>query len=177
MQILYSPEQVNERIQLMADEIIQRYTDTKPLFVCLLKGAAPFTSKLMTAITQIDPLFYPEIEYVHVSAYGSDRQANTATIYSGLAETAVQGRDVIVLDDCLDRGVTYLKTKEHLLGQGARSVQLIVLANKNVERDLDEEPLMSGFHTPDVWLVGMGMDDNQTAPEAQRWVEYIGVVS
>lgn len=177
MQILYSPDQVNKRIQQMAAEIITRYNTDKPLFVCLLKGAVPFTSKIVTAITRLDPGFYPEVEYVHISAYGEEREAGTATIYSGLSEEVVHGRSIIVLDDCLDQGITYTEAKDYLLGQGAESVQLVVLANKDTQRKLNEEPLITGFHTPDVWLVGMGMDDSQTALEAQRWAEYIGSVS
>ncbi len=177
MQTLYSPDQVNKRIQAMADEIIQRYSTSKPLFVCLLKGAVPFTSKLLTAITRLNPSFYPEVEYVHISAYGEEREAGAATVYSGLPETVINGRDIIVLDDCLDQGVTYAEAKDYLLSQGAKSVQLIVLADKDTQRKLTEVPLISGFHTPDIWLVGMGMDDSQTAPEAERWAEYIGIVS
>ena len=175
--MLYSPSHVTTRIHEMAQEIIDHYPDQKPLFICLLKGAVPFTSKLMTAITTLQPTFNPEVEYVHISAYGDDRQASTARIYSGVSATTVENRDIIVLDDCLDRGVTYAETKKHLLDQGAQTVQLIVLANKAVKRDSGEEPLISGFHTPDVWLVGMGMDDSATAPEAERWSEYIGDVS
>lgn len=177
MKILYTTEQVSTRIDEIAQEIVTTYRDNKPLFVCLLKGAVPFTSKLMTSITQIDSAFHPEIEYMRVSAYGDDREAGAARVYGGVDTAKVTGRDVIVLDDCLDKGVTYTQTKQYLLDNGARSVGLIVLADKNVERPSVDTPLLAGFQTPDVWLVGMGMDDAATASEAERWAGYIGDVS
>lgn len=177
MKILYTSDQVTQRVKGMAQEIINTYPTDKPLFVCLLKGAVPFASQLLTAITEINPAFYPEVEYMHVSAYGDKREASDATTYSSIAENVVRGRDVIVLDDCLDRGFTYQDAKRQLLDQGAVSVRLVVLAHKQTGEPGHETPLLVGFDTPDVWLVGMGMDDAAHAPEAERWAGYIGHVS
>ena len=177
MKILYTVEQVQQRINEMAHDLIQRYPDDKPLFVCLLKGAVPFTSQLMMAITRQSPTFYPEVVYLHISAYGDERQATNAATYSSIDQAIVKGREVIVLDDCLDRGLTYQETKRQLTQQGAKHVALVVLANKQVNRSNDDAPLLAGFETPDVWLTGMGMDDAATAPEAERWAGYIGDVS
>lgn len=177
MKLLYTADQVTARITAMAQEIIATYPADKPLFVCLLKGAVPFTSQLLAAITNHDPTFNPEVEYMHVSAYGDERSASDATAYSSIADTVIAGRNVIVLDDCLDRGFTYRATKQLLQRQGAASVKLVVLANKQTDQADRDTPLLSGFDTPDVWLVGMGMDDAATTPEAQRWADYIGHVS
>lgn len=177
MKILYTANQVTERIDAMAREIIDTYPADRPLFVCLLKGAVPFASRLMAAIAKHNPAFYPEVEYMHISAYGDEREASTATTYSSIADTVIRGRHVIVLDDCLDRGLTYQATKQHLLKQEAASVGLVVLAHKQTGQPNGEVPRIVGFNTPDVWLVGMGMDDAATAPEAERWADYIGRVS
>ena len=177
MKILYTANQVTERIDAMAREIIAAYSTDKPLFVCLLKGAVPFASRLMAAIAKHNPTFYPEVEYMHISAYGDEREASTATTYSSIADTVIRGRHVIVLDDCLDRGLTYQAAKQHLLKQEAASVGLVVLAHKQTGQPNGEVPRIVGFNTPDVWLVGMGMDDAATAPEAERWAGYIGHVS
>ena len=177
MKILYKPEQVNARIDEIARELVDRYPDNKPLFICLLKGAVPFTAKLLDAITRLAPEFYPEVEYMHVSAYGEAREASSAKLYSGVGAAQVADRAVVVLDDCLDRGLTYTEAKKHLLSQGATSVELVVLADKDVPGRVAESPSIAGFTTPNVWLVGMGMDDANTAPEAERWAGYIGDVS
>jgi hypoxanthine-guanine phosphoribosyltransferase len=67
--------------------------------------------------------------------------------------------------------------KTLLLENGASSVGLIVLVNKDTVRSDVDTPLLVGFTTPDVWLVGMGMDDADTATEARKWDGYIGEVS
>ncbi len=177
MKILYTAEQVQQRIEEMAQDLVEHYPHDKPLFVCLLKGAVPFTSQLMMAITRHSPTFYPEVIYTHISAYGDERQATKAITHSNLDQATVKGREVIVLDDCLDRGLTYQETKRQLIQYGAKNVALVVLANKQVNRPTNDTPLLSGFETPDVWLTGMGMDDAATAPEAERWAGYIGDVS
>lgn len=178
MKELYSSGEVSRRIDALAEEIAADHTAIKPLFVCLLKGAVPFTARLMTAITRHDPTFHPEVEYLHISAYGNDREAGIAEVYSGIDSDVIHGRHVIVIDDCLDQGITYTKTREYLNDQGAASVRLAVLACKDViERSPDITPDYACFDTPNVWLVGMGMDDSATAPEAERWADYIGDVS
>ena len=97
-------------------------------------------------------------------------------MYSSVEPREVAGRTVIVLDDCLDRGVTYGKIKQLLLSYDASSVSLAVLVNKDVQREGVESPALFGFSTPDVWLTGLGMDDADTAPEARRWAGYIAEV-
>lgn len=177
MKILYTADQVQQRIEEMAQEIITRFSDDKPLFVCLLKGAVPFTSQLMSAITRLEPAFHPEVIYIHTSAYGANRTASEPTVFGSIEASDVTGRDIVVLDDCLDKGITSMETKRRLLEHGATTVHLVVLANKDVVRDGIDPPLISGFVTPNVWLTGMGMDDADDAPEAQRWAGYIGDVS
>ena len=177
MKMLYTAPEVQRRIEEMAQEIIITQRANKPLFVCLLKGAVPFTSQLMMAITRQDPTFHPEVVYMHASAYGTAQTAGEVSVYSSIDSTAIAGRSVIVLDDCLDKGVTYTAIRKILLAEHAASVELIVLVNKQVERSNVDEPRMSGFSTPDVWLIGMGLDDADTAPEAERWAGYIADVT
>ena len=176
MNILYTTEQVQQRIREMAQQIITEHHETKPLFVCLLKVALPFTSHLMSAITEQDPDFHPEVVYMHASAYGTEHTAGEVTMYSSVEPREVAGRTVIVLDDCLDRGVTYGKIKQLLLSYDASSVSLAVLVNKDVRREGVETPTFIGFTTPDVWLTGIGMDDADIASEARRWAGYIAEV-
>lgn len=84
MNILYTTEQVRHRIREMAQHIITEHRKTKPLFVCLLKGAVPFTAQLMSEITEQDPDFHPEVVYMHASAYGTERTAGEVTMYSSV---------------------------------------------------------------------------------------------
>ncbi len=170
IELLISSSEVEQRISQMADSILTDYLNPSPLFVALLRGAAPFASKLMFALTEKAPDFHPEIDYMMISTYGTDRQAGKPQIVTDLApSTVLAGRDVIVLDDVLDKGITAQFVTDYLLSNGARSVDIAVLAIKDTERFFPVTPRYHCFKVDDVWLVGMGMDDHATTKEAYRW--------
>jgi hypoxanthine-guanine phosphoribosyltransferase len=97
-------------------------------------------------------------------------------------KTIIEGRQVVLLDDMLDRGITAAFTADHLIERhGAVGVDLAVLTKKQTERDprfdLFAGQVTSCFDVPDVWVVGMGMDDARVAHEANRWLPYLAVAS
>lgn len=171
---LADARRIDESIDALATHIIKDTNEDKPIFVALLRGAAPFASKLMFAIARQAPRFHPEIDYMMVSTYGSERKAGQPQIVTDLApSTDVTGRPVIVLDDVLDKGITADFVIRHLLDKGASSVKLAVLVDKQTKR---LQPISADYaclNVDDVWLAGMGMDDDATAPEAYRWSEQI----
>lgn len=168
---LYTANQVDSEIARVANEIITQHHDDNPLFVGLLRGAAPFASKLMFEIARQAPDMHPEIDYMMVSTYGSGTQAHEPRIVTDLAPTSeVAGRTVIILDDVLDKGITAEFVRRHLENMGAATVKLAVLAQKQVKRTYDITPDYCGFTTNDEWLVGMGMDDADLAHEGNRWI-------
>ena len=112
-----------------------------------------------------------------LSTYGNERVGKTSQVVMDLpAGVELAGRTVIVLDDVLDKGLTAAFSEKHLLNKGAHRVELIVLAQKEVERVEYQQAAMFGFAAPDKWLVGMGMDDTTVAREGQRWLDYVGIV-
>ena len=176
MEIIKTNEEVAARIEEMATEIIQKYKDKKPLFVCLLRGAAPFTAQLMTAITRHDPSFHPEVDYMTISTYGDSQIGKESRIVMDLSpSTIVAGRTVVVVDDILDKGITALFSEEHLKLKHAAQVDLVVLVQKDTHRKNDIAATIYGFDVPDRWIVGMGMDDARVAKEGSRWLDYIAI--
>ena len=170
---LASSAQINTEISRIATEILATHATT-PLFVALLRGAAPFASKLMFEIVRQSPEFHPELDYMMVSTYGTGKVAGEPHIITDLApSTLVKDRDVIVLDDVLDKGITADFVFSHLKARGARNLKLAVLCDKKAARKKPIEADYSGFTFEDNWLVGMGMDDSSVAPEAQRWLDEI----
>lgn len=165
---------INEKIATLAAQIINDAEKQKPIFVALLRGAAPFAGKLMFEITRQAPDFHPEIDYMMVSTYGIDRTASTPQVVTDLAPTTdITGRRVIILDDVLDKGITADFVIRHLQKQGAEHVALAVLVDKQTERLKPIEADYACLTSEDVWLAGMGMDDTATAPEAYRWNDAI----
>jgi hypoxanthine phosphoribosyltransferase len=109
-----------------------------------------------------------------VSTYGGGQIAGEPRIVTDLGpETLVHGRTVVILDDVLDKGITANFVKAHLETRGAKEVKLAVLVNKKTEKEFSLEVDYCGVVLDDFWLVGMGMDDADTAKEYGRWQEFI----
>lgn len=171
--LIASAAQVNTAIQDMAEAIVKNHVKT-PLFVCLLRGGAPFASKLMFAIAERYPDYHPELDYMTISTYGSGREAGKPRIVTDLApSTDVQGRIVVVVDDVLDTGTTAEFVFKHLLSQGATSCELAVLCDKPSKHLHDISADYIGFIASDSWLTGMGMDNDRVKKEANRWIQEV----
>lgn len=171
---LFTEQQINQAIDKIALRISEDYTEERPLFVALLRGAAPFACKLMFAIQRHNPKFHPELDYMMVSTYGGGQIAGEPRIVTDLGpETIVNGRNVVILDDVLDKGITANFVKSHLVARGAKNVKLAVLVNKKTEKEHPIDADYCGAELEDVWLVGMGMDDADAAKEYGRWQEFI----
>lgn len=172
--LLASSDTINSSIDQMAAAILANHPDQSPLFVALLRGAAPFASKLMFSIAHQSPNYHPEIDYMMISTYGTERTAGKPGIVTNLAPTTIiDDRTVIVLDDVLDKGITANFVMNYLRSRGAGEVKLAVLVTKQTERQHPIVPDYSCLESEDIWLAGMGMDDAGTANEAYRWASSI----
>ena len=175
-QILYTSQEIDDKVDKMAGEIIAAYPKT-PVFVALLRGAAPFASKLMFAIAKQNPAYHPELDYMTVKTYGGAKTAGAPQIITDISpSTAIAGRDVVIIDDVLDTGVTAKFVREHLLALGAQSAAIAVLVDKLDVRTNGFKPDFYALTAGPEWLIGMGLDDMHTAVEAYRWSESIGVI-
>jgi len=171
---LANNQQIDEKISQIATKILTDFPTETPLFVALLRGAAPFSSKLMAEIVRQRPEYHPELDYMMVSTYGGGQHAGEPHIVTDLApSTLVANRAVVVIDDVLDKGVTADFVSRHLKNRHARKVALAVLCDKQTERTHDVVADYIGFTFNDSWLVGMGMDDASAAKEGYRWLDEI----
>lgn len=177
--ILYTEEEVDARIAVLAADITRSYKGSDVLFVSLLNGALPFTAKLMRAIQHHDPGFHPNVQSMIVSRYGTEREARTPRLVTDLPPQyrELTGRHVVLLDDLVDEGGTTDYTEAHLRRYGAAKVERIVLVKKRKDPPVTVEVAMFAFEAPDVWLTGMGMDDVRIAPEANRWAGWIAIAN
>lgn len=170
---IFSQTAIDARIDKIAAELIANFPDKSPLFVALMRGANPFASKLMFALARQNPDFHPELDYMMVSTYGHERTAKQPVIVTDLAPTTeVSGRDVIVIDDVIDLGITSDFVSQLLLERGAASVKLTVLASKDVSSRTSQADYV-GFEAGDKWLVGMGLDDAKSGNEHYRWLDEV----
>ena len=177
MKLLANSSEINQAIAKVAREIMADFAGTQPLFVVLLRGAAPFASKLLFEIAKQAPEMHPEADYMTISTYGEERKASSPHIVMDLApDTELENRTVIILDDVLDKGVTSSFVADTLFERGVKEVKLAAL----VEKDIDRKDVKSAdyvcFHAGEEWLIGMGMDDASVGRDGYRWLDEIRIV-
>ncbi|HMI09124.1 MAG TPA: phosphoribosyltransferase family protein [Candidatus Saccharimonadales bacterium] len=178
-EIVASPQEVYDKIDELATTIIREFKDKDPLFVCLLRGGMPFATQLMFAIARQDPYFNPELDYITVSRYGNSQIASEPRIVMDLShKSTTTDRTIIILDDLIDKGGTYLFTKKHLENKGASEVYLAVLVQRELEkpRGFDADFYCISVKSEE-WFVGMGMDDTRLGTEAHRWTDYVAIAN
>ncbi len=178
-EMLFTADVVDARIAEMAAEIIKMYDSANTVFVSLLNGAQPFSSKLMRAIQLADPYFHSNVQSMIVSRYGPNREPGPLTLVTDVPPSyrELTGKHVVLLDDLIDEGDTLDFAKAHLLEYGAENVDSIVLVKKRKDTPIKEGVVMFGFEAPNVWLTGMGMDDERLGSEGNRWAGWIAIAN
>ena len=177
-EILYTEVEVDARIAAMAVDVTVDYKGTDNCsFVALLNGALPFTAKLMRAIEHHDP--NSNVQSMIVSRYGTSCEPGKPHLVTDLPPDyrELTRRHVVLLDDLVDGGGTTDFTERHLYGYGAASVERIVLVKKLDKLLVECNLAMYGFEVLDLWLTGMGMDNANLAPEANRWAGWIAIAN
>jgi hypoxanthine phosphoribosyltransferase len=155
---LYSAEQIQRRIAELGAEIARDYEGRNPLLIGVLKGACIFISDLLRAID-----LKLGIEFMAISSYGSStRTSGEVRIVKDL-DVAIEGRDILVVEDIVDTGLTLSYLLANLKSRGATSVKLVAL--------LDKHDYL-GFSIPDAFVVGYGLD----FAERYRNLPYIAVI-
>ncbi len=146
-------ERIMGRIQEVAAEVSRDYKERYPLLVGVLKGAV----NVMVAFSQA--LSIPvEMDFMSLSSYGSGvRSQGEITVRQDLS-TDVEGRDVLIVEDIIDSGLTLDWLKRELRRRGAASVEVFALLEKPERREVDVDVKYKGFEVPDVFVVGFGLD-------------------
>ena len=155
--ILYTKEQLAEAVKKLGARITQDYEGKKPVMVCILKGASVFFCDL---IRQIDlPL---EIDFMVVSSYGASTKSSGEVKLVKDLDRSILGRDVIIVEDIVDSGMTLNFLKHTLLTRGAASLRIATLLDKPARRVAPLSVDYSCFNIPDAFVVGYGLDYNET---------------
>lgn len=167
LKVLIPSDQLQARIRQMGEQIACDYTGRRPELICVLKGAMVFLSDLMRAID-----LNLSIDYIAVSSYGKGvKSSGEVKIIKDLDEP-LQGRDIILVEDILDTGLTLSYLVNSFRARGATSIKIATLLNKPERRKVDVQADYVGFDIPDEFVVGYGLD----YAERYRNLPYIGVV-
>ena len=164
---LLTATQIQTRIGELGAQIARDYAGRNPLLLGVLKGASLFLSDLVRATD-----LRLGIEFMAISSYGAlTRSSGEVKIVKDL-DVPIEGRDLIVVEDIVDTGLTLSYLLANLHSRGARSVKLVALLNKQDRRVRAVEIDYLGFDIPDAFVVGYGLD----FAERYRNLPYIAVL-
>jgi len=166
MQTLLSADQIQTRVRQMAREIKDDHPDGVH-FVCVLKGAFMFLSDLTRALDGEVTL-----DSMAVSSYGSSTKSSGQVQVLKDLGAAIEGRDVVIVEDIVDTGLTLTYLQDILRARSPRNLRTACLLSKPSRRKVDVKVEYIGFTIEDRFVVGYGLD----YAERYRHLPYIGVV-
>jgi hypoxanthine phosphoribosyltransferase len=165
--VLYSEEQIKDKVKELGKRISRDFEGRNLLVICVLKGAFIFMADLVKNLDV--PL---ELDFMAVSSYGvATKSSGVVKIIKDL-DVPVQGRDVLIVEDIIDSGLTLSYLIDVLERRNALTVTVVALFDKPARRTVDLEPDYTGFTLPDEFVVGYGLD----YAEKYRNLPYIGVL-
>ena len=160
--ILLSEEQIHTRVRELGAEISRDYAGKEPLFVGVLKGCFIFMADLFREVT-----IHGSVDFMAVSSYGN----GTVKINKDLSQD-IENRDVIIVEDILDSGITLSYLTKYLQNRKPSSICIATLLDKPARRRADVQAKYVGFTVPDAFVVGYGLD----YAEKYRNLPFIGVL-
>ena len=166
-EVLLDQEAIAKRVRELGAALTRDYAGKDLVLVSVLKGALPFLADLMRA-TPI-PL---SLDFLEVSSYGSSTETSgVVRVLKDLANP-IEGRDVVIVEDIIDTGLTLNYVMEHLRAHRPASLRLCALLDKPARRIVPLRIDYRGFEIPDKFVVGYGLD----FAERYRNLPFIGVL-
>ena len=165
---LFSAAEIAKRVSELARDIAA--SEPKRLLVIIvLKGGFVFGADLIRALALENVRL--EIEFISLSSYGSRQKTSGEVRIVRDIEVEVSGRDVLIIDDVLDSGLTLKFARDLMQTRGARRAVIAVMVDKPEGRRAEIEADYVGFTCPNYFVVGYGMD----AAHSWRELPYVGV--
>ncbi|MBN2071781.1 MAG: hypoxanthine phosphoribosyltransferase [Candidatus Krumholzibacteriota bacterium] len=150
---IFSAEEIEKRVCELAGEISNDYTDGKPVFITLLKGAFIFMADLVRHLT-----IPHEIDFVSLSSYRNGAKRSNVIEVVNHIRADLRDRDVIIIDEIVDSGHTLSLLLRTIGEKRTKSLRVCTLLDKPSARKTDVPVHYSGFKIPDIFVVGYGLD-------------------
>lgn len=165
--IILTEEQIQARVCEMGAEISRDYAGQSVLLVAVLRGAALLIADLARAITV--PV---EMDFMAVSSYGSSTKTSGVVRILKDLDEIIEGRNVLVVEDILDTGLTLKYLLKNLASRGPASLEVATLLSKAGKQRVPISCRYVGFEIPDEFVVGYGLD----FAEKYRNLPYVGIL-
>lgn len=166
-EILFTDEQIQEVTSSLAKRIEVDYKDKNPIIVSVLKGSFIFMADLVRKINT--PC---QLDFMVVSSYGNGTTTTGEVKIIKDLDYVIEGRDVILVEDILDSGMTLSYLLEILKARGANSIEICTFLNKPSRRKAEVFVKYNGYDIPDEFVVGYGLD----YAEKYRNLPYVGIL-
>lgn len=166
IKVLISEEQINERLDELANQLMEEYRGKEIIFLCTLKGSVFFAVELSKRIKN-----NIKFEFIEVSSYENNESTGNVKLNKDITG-AVEGKEVIIIEDIVDTGRTLMYLKAYLKQKQPKSLKICALLDKPSRRLLPIEADYVGFTVENKYVVGYGLDDEQN----YRNLNYVGYV-
>lgn len=164
---MLTEEEIQAKVAEIGRTISEEYKGKNLMLVSILKGSVVFMADLMRAIT-----IPCQIDFMCVSSYGSGVKTSGVVKIVKDLDTDLQGKDLVIVEDILDSGMTLNYIKGILQDRGTNSIKIATLLDKPERRKADVHADYYGFDVPDEFVVGYGLD----YAEKYRNLPYIGIL-
>lgn len=166
-QVLYSEEEIDLKVRELGAKITEDYKGKELLVIGILKGAVTFMSELLKRIEL--PV---KIDFMDVSSYGSGTNTTGEVRILKDLESTVEGKDLLIVEDIIDTGLTLSYLTKNLENRGAKSVTIVTLLNKPSRRKREVNVKYIGYDIEDLFVVGYGLD----FAEKYRNLPFVGTI-
>jgi len=154
--LLFSKEEIAETVTGLAREISADYANKKMVLIGVLKGAFIFLADLARHLT-----IPVEIEFMRIASYGSQKESSGKVTVTKDVEISLEGKDVLVIEDIVDTGLSLTFLIDHLRTHNPSSLKVCALVDKKSRREVEVEVDYVGFTIDDGFIVGYGIDFNE----------------
>ncbi len=153
LKILFSAEDIDRRVQSIADQLNTAYAGKQVAMLCVLTGAFMFFSDLLKYVK-----FFPQIDFVRIASYGSGTTSCGKAELLQAPRIPLAGKDVVVVEDIIDSGTSMAFLVEYLRAQNVKSLRIAALIDKIERREHSVTVDYSGFRLLSGFVVGYGLD-------------------
>jgi hypoxanthine phosphoribosyltransferase len=167
-EVLLTEQQISDRVAEMARAIEADYAGKRPLLVGVLKGAVMIMADLARELK-----LHIDMDWMAVSSYGAGTKSSGVVRILKDLDSDLIGRDVLIVEDIIDSGLTLSWLRANLESRGAASVEICTLLRKPKAAKVDVDVRYVGFEIPNAFVVGYGLD----YAESYRNLRAVGVLA
>ena len=167
-EVLFTPEQIDDKLAELAAVVDRDYAGRDPLLVGVLKGAVMVMADFSRHLKM-----QARMDWMAVSSYGSGTKSSGVVRILKDLDTDLHGRDVLIVEDIIDSGLTLSWLKQNLESRGAASVEIVALLRKPEAAKVEVDVKYVGFDIPSDFVVGYGLD----YAERYRNLPFVGTLA